>query len=311
VENNLKHSEIAVIAAEYFTNINWEFSKIESGSSNSTYRINLEGQAYVLSIFESQNSDHVDELTSILKLLEQRGIRSSRVVTTKDGRLHSTFNGKPVLLKEFIAGEELTHATVTSPVASDIGGELARLHESGVFESRKDTQHYGPKIIDGIAAGLPQGKFRNWFVAEFERLSAEFPEDLPKGYVHSDVFPDNVIIEDGQFKCLLDFEYLSYFPRVFDLSCGIVGLTWSDGKLNIDLARSLISGYEAERPLELREKEALNYFCQYITLFFAGWRYRQFNISFPNPERAEDYLEMIDMLEVFKNQTPGILESGE
>ena len=311
MENNLKHSEIAVIAAEYFTSTKFEFSKIDSGSSNSTYRINLNGLAYVLSIFESKNSDHVDELTCILKQLEQRDIRSSRVVATRNGRLHSTFNGKPILLKEFIAGEELTHATVTSPVASDIGGELARLHKSGVFESRKDAQHYGPALFNGIAADLPDGKFRNWFLADYERLSTKFPGDLPMGYVHSDVFPSNVIIEDGQFKCLLDFEYLSYYPRVFDLSCGIVGLTWQDGALNIDLARSLISGYEAETQLELKEKEALNYFCRYIALCFAGWRYRQFNISFPDPERADDYLEMIDMLEVFKNQTPGFLEFGE
>jgi homoserine kinase type II len=311
MENNLQHPEIATIAAEYFTNPNFDFSKIDSGSSNSTYRININGKAYVLSIFESKNSEHVDELTSILKQLELRGIRSSHVVATINGRLHSTFNGKPVLLKEFIAGEELTHATVTSPVITDIGGELARLHNSGVFESRKESQHYGPELFNGIAADLPDGDFRNWFVAEYERLSSEFPDDLPMGFAHSDVFPSNVIIEDNQFKCLLDFEYLSYYPCVFDLSCGIVGLTWHDGALNADLARSLISGYESERQLELKEKQALNYFCQYIALCFAGWRYRQFNISFPNPERAEDYLELIDVLEVFKNQTPGSLEPGE
>ncbi len=141
-------------------------------------------------------------------------------------------------------------------------------------------------------------------MTEYERLSSEFPSGLPMGYVHSDVFPDNIIIEGGQFKCLLDFEYLSYFPLVFDLACGIVGLAWQDDALNVNLSRSLIRGYEMERQLELGERKALDYFCQYIALFFAGWRYRQFNVVFPNPERAQDYIVMIDIVETFKSNPP-------
>ena len=149
-------------------------SRIDSGSSNSTYRVDLNGQSYVLSIFESNDSGHVAELTSILKQLEECGIKSSRVVPTLDGRLHSTFNDKPTLLKEFIAGEELTHATVTVSVASDIGRELARLHGSGEFETRRDTQHYGYEVFEGIAAELPGGNFKIWYLDEYNRLSADF-----------------------------------------------------------------------------------------------------------------------------------------
>ena len=96
-----------------------------------------------------------------------------------------------------------------------------------------------------------------------------------------------------------------------DLACGIVGLACQDGALNVTLSRSLINGYETERQLKLEERKRLGYFSQYIALFFAGWRYRQFNITFPNPERAQDYLVMIGIVETFKNQTPclGRLES--
>jgi homoserine kinase type II len=302
MDNKLNRAEIATIVAQYFSDSNFEYSRIESGSSNSTYRISVNRQAYVLSIFESKGSEHVAELTSILSQLEDRGIRSSRVIATADGRLHSSFNGKPILLKEYISGEELTLATVTVSVAADIGRELARLHGAGDFESRRCIQHYGLELFEDIAAELPDGDFKDWYLREFQRLSADFPTDLPMGYVHSDVFPDNVIIENGQFKCLLDFEYLSYYPRVFDLACGIVGLAWRDAALNVDLSTSLIGGYECERQLESAEKRALHYFCQYIALFFAGWRYRQFNITLPNTERAEDYLDMIEIVEAFKSQ---------
>jgi len=300
--NKLDATEIAEIIDQYFPVSSFDYSKMESGSSNSTYQINLNEQTYVLTIFESNNSEHVADLTSILKQLEECGIKSSRVVTTTDGRLYSVFNDKPILLKEFIAGEELTHATMTHAIASDIGKELARLHGAGNFESRRNTQHYRLDIFEEIAAELPDGKFRDWFLIEHERLSREFPSNIPMGFVHSDVFPNNVIIEDGQFKCLLDFEYLSYFPLVFDLACGIVGLAWQDGALNVNLSRSLIRGYEAKRQMELEEGKTLDYFCQYIALFFAGWRYRQFNVIFLNPERAQDYITMIDIVETLKNE---------
>ncbi len=302
MSNNLDHSEIAEILEEYFSISSFTYSKIESGSSNSTYRINLNEQIYVLSIFESSNSDHVDDLTFILKQLEKHGIKSSRVVATTDGRLYSEFNDKPILLKEYIAGEELTHAAMTDSIASDIGRELAKLHRAGNFDSRRETQHYGLSVFEAIASDLPESEFKDWYTVEFERLSNEFPSDLPMGFVHSDVFPNNVIIEGGKFKCLLDFEYLSYFPLVFDLACGIVGLAWQNDALSANLSKSLIRGYEIERKLELGERNSLDYFCQYIALFFAGWRYRQFNIVFPNPERALDYRVMIDILEALKNE---------
>jgi homoserine kinase type II len=311
MDNKLNRAEIAVIVAQYFSDSNFEYSRIESGSSNSTYRISVNGLAYVLSIFESKGSDHVAELTSILSQLEDCGIRSSRVIAAVDGRLHTTFNGKPILLKEYISGEELTLATVTVSVAADIGRELARLQGAGDFESRRGIQHYGLEIFEDIAAELPDGDFKDWYLREFQRLKADFPSDLPMGYVHSDVFPDNVIIENGQFKCLLDFEYLSHYPRVFDLACGIVGLAWRDAALNLDLATGLINGYQSERQLQSAEKKALHYFCQYIALFFAGWRYRQFNITIPNSERAEDYLDMIDIVEAFKSQLPEKLADFE
>ena len=302
MSSDLDRLEITEILGEYYSDSSFTYSKIESGSSNTTYRIKLDQQNYVLSIFESNNSDHVDELTLILKYLENFGIKSSRVVATSDGRLYSAFKDKPILLKEYIAGEELTHAAMTESIASDIGRELAKLYQAGSFDSRRETQHYGLDVFEGIASDLPEGEFRDWYLFEFERLSSEFPSELPMGFVHSDVFPNNVIIEDGRFKCLLDFEYLSYFPLVFDLACGIVGLAWQDGALNVNLSRSLIRGYEAKRQLELEERKTLDYFCQYIALFFAGWRYRQFNVIFLNPERAQDYITMIDIVETLKNE---------
>lgn len=302
MSSDFKRSEIAEIVEAYFSDPIFTYSKIDSGSSNTTYRICRDEYNYVLSIFESNNSDHVDDLTLILKQLEYYDIKSSRVVATADGKLHSVFNNKPILLKEFIEGEELTSAAVTESIVSDIGRELARLHLAGSFDSRRETQYYRLDVFEGIASDLPEGEFRDWYLIELERISSEFPSNLPMGFVHSDVFPNNIIIERGKFKCLLDFEYLSFFPCVFDLSCGIVGLAWQNDALNTNMSRSLIQGYEMERKLEEAERKSLNYFCQYIALFFAGWRYRQFNIVFPNPKRALDYKIMIEILEAFKKE---------
>lgn len=302
MSSDFNRSEMVEILGVYFSDSDFTYSKIDSGSSNTTYRICRDEYNYVLSIFESNSSDHVDDLTLILKQLEFYDINSSRVVATADGKLHSVFNDKPILLKEFIEGEELTSAAITESIVFDIGRELARLHLAGSFDSRRETQHYRLNVFEGIASDLPEGEFRDWYLIQFERISSEFPSDLPMGFVHSDVFPNNIIIERGKFKCLLDFEYLSYFPFVFDLSCGIVGLAWQNNALNTKLSRSLILGYEMGRKLGEAERKNLNYFCQYIALFFAGWRYRQFNVVFPNPERALDYKIMIKILEAFKNE---------
>ena len=310
MSSDFNRSEIAEILEAYFSDSSFIYSKIDSGSSNTTYRVNQDEQTYVLSIFESSTSDHVDELTLILKQLEYYDIKSSRVVATADQQLHTAFKGKPILLKEYIEGEELTVAAITESIVSEIGRELAKLHLAGSFDSRREAQHYRLGVFESIALDLPEGEFRDWYLVELGRISSEFPTDLPMGFVHSDVFPNNIIIERGKFKCLLDFEYLSYFHLVFDLSCGIVGLAWHADALDTNLSRSLIAGYETERKLEEAERKSLNYFCRYIALFFAGWRYRQFNIVFTNPKRAMDYKIMIEILEAFKNEPLCLDELG-
>lgn len=91
---------------------------------------------------------------------------------------------------------------------------------------------------------------------------------LPQGLVHGDLFRDNVLFQDGQVSGLIDFDHTARGPLLFDLA--VVALDWAylaDGG-EAELA-ALASGYEAERPLEVGEREAWGRALELASLRFA------------------------------------------
>jgi homoserine kinase type II len=80
---------------------------------------------------------------------------------------------------------------------------------------------------------------------------------VPTGFIHGDLFRDNVLWDDtGALVALLDFESASRGVLAYDLMVTV--LAWCVGDaLDASLVRALLGGYEAERPLEPRERAAL------------------------------------------------------
>ena len=112
------------------------------------------------------------------------------------------------------------------------------------------------------------------------QVSWALGEALPQGLVHGDLFRDNVLFQDGRITGLIDFDHTARGPLLFDLA--VVALDWVylAGGGDAQLA-ALASGYEAERPLEEREKEAWG-----RALGLAGLRFALSRIAAPKKDPA-------------------------
>ena len=85
---------------------------------------------------------------------------------------------------------------------------------------------------------------------ELARIEAAWPQDLPQGVIHADLFPDNVFFEKGAVSGLIDFYFACHDVLAYDLA--IMLNAWcfeADVNFNITKARALLAGYQSVRPM--------------------------------------------------------------
>ena len=121
-------------------------------------------------------------------------------------------------------------------------------------------------------------------------------DELPKGIIHGDLFPDNVIRQNDGNLFLLDFEEVCNDILAFDLAMTFVGFGWEEGEPINDRWVAILEGYQSVRKLTKEELDALPDLHKLATLSIAAWRYWQFKINLPGTIHEDRYLEMTDRL---------------
>ena len=132
--------------------------------------------------------------------------------------------------------------------------------------------------------------------SEVSTLSRVFPENLPLGVLHGDLFPDNVIGCDGEVLAILDLEEAWIGPRAFDLAMAFVGFGWEDGKPVEKRWGALVDGYQSISKFSQEEISALPILHRFATLSIACWRYWKHNLTSPDVSLSERYVEMLERL---------------
>jgi homoserine kinase type II len=94
--------------------------------------------------------------------------------------------------------------------------------------------------------------------AELEALARLWPQDLPAGVIHADLFPDNVFFAGDEVTGIIDFYFACNDLLAYDLAiCLNAWCFEADRTFNVTKGRALIQAYESVRPLAAVEREAL------------------------------------------------------
>ncbi|MGB2097492.1 MAG: phosphotransferase, partial [Candidatus Puniceispirillales bacterium] len=98
---------------------------------------------------------------------------------------------------------------------------------------------------------LPQ--IENWLTS----IEQNWPNHLPQGIIHGDLFPDNVLFEHTVITGVIDFYFACHDMLAYDLAVMINAWCFDKPHLfNLDKARALVAGYTECRPLQDNERQA-------------------------------------------------------
>ena len=61
-------------------------------------------------------------------------------------------------------------------------------------------------------------------------LSQKWPNFLPKGIIHADLFPDNIFFVDSKISGILDFYFSCYDQLIYDVAITCNAWCFKNGK---------------------------------------------------------------------------------
>ena len=260
--------------AEGVSNSNWLIET--TGSPQSAGQA---GSRFILTMYER----HIDlaDLPFFLDLLDHlaaRGCPVPRTIHDRHGAASRIINGKTVALIEFLPGLSVDRPTVAQ--ARSAGEALAGMHLASRDFPGSRPNDLGPAGVTALFDKC-EGRLGEidpvlpGIVAQHSPVvAAHWPGDLPHGIAHTDLFPDNVLVEGDRVNAMIDFYFACHETLAYDLAT--THLAWSfereNNRFRSNIGQALIEGYETVRPILEEERAALPLLAKAAALRFIATR---------------------------------------
>lgn len=285
VYTHLGAEVLAGLVAEYDVGELTSVKGIAEGISNSNWLVETTGAdgagaRFILTMYEYRIE--LADLPFFLALLDHladKGCPVPRTIHDRAGQRFRLLDGKAIALIEFLPGVSVSAPTPGQ--AEAVGRALAQLHLAAADFPATRANGMGPAEWQRLADALgPNGlaaidpHFATQVARDLPAVIAAWPADLPRGTIHADLFPDNVLMLGNRVAGLIDFYFACTDLLAYDLAVTHAAWCFSgDGKqFDAALSAALLTGYEAVRPLEPAERVALPLLAQGAALRFAMTR---------------------------------------
>jgi homoserine kinase type II len=285
VYTHLGAEDLAALIAAYDVGEVQSAKGIAEGVSNSNWLVETTRGRFILTMYERRiNLDDLPFFLDLLDHLAGTGCPVPRTIHDRDGASFRMVDGKAVALIEFLPGVSVDRPTPAQ--ARSVGGVLAQMHLAAAGMNAARTNDLGPETsarvlsacgADALARidpALPAA------IDHTNRVVSDWPSDLPQSIIHSDLFPDNVLMLGSSVTGLIDFYFACTDMMAYDLA--VTHAAWSFGKgghqFRPDVGKALLAGYESVRQLDEQEREALPLLAQGACLRFVS-------------SRAQDWIE--------------------
>lgn len=285
VYTHLGAETLASLIAEFDVGQLRSAKGIAEGISNSNWLIDTTGAdgagaRFILTMYEYRiELEDLPFFLSLLDHLAAKGCPVPRTIHDRSGQLYRQLGDKAVALIEFLPGVSVSEPTPGQ--ARAVGRALAQLHLAAADFPQSRANGMGPaewlRLADACGAdGLSSidAGFAAQVAQELPQLVAQWPADLPRGVIHADLFPDNVLMLGDTVSGLIDFYFACTDLLAYDVAVTHAAWCFDGTGRNFDAAISaaLLEGYESIRPLSEAERAALPLLARGAAMRFAMTR---------------------------------------
>ena len=198
VYTEVSDTDLEAFLADYGLGKLLAYKGIAEGVENSNFLLHVEAGLFILTLYEKRVS--AADLPFFLALMEHlaaRGLACPQPVKMKNAAMLGMLAGRPAAIVTFLEG--VSSRRPTNSQCAALGAALGRLHQAGADfrQQRPNTLSLKawPQLFDLAKdrADEVQPGLCMFIADELAFLERTWPKDLPRGVIHADLFPDNVL----------------------------------------------------------------------------------------------------------------------
>ncbi|WP_440109193.1 phosphotransferase [Paenibacillus sp. QZ-Y1] len=240
------------------------------GFANLKWKLNTNSGTYFVKQYNaSRYSDNllvsVERALGFQDRLQKAGIPCPKVLPHGRRYIQRTPSGERYMISSFCKGTMVNPGEVNTNQMYHLGYVTGKLHKWLNYNAPKSVPlHWAPISKELMISRWKQ----NWDEAQrgesskyisalelqkkiIEEIDLAQFELCEEGWVHWDLFVDNILFYPNQVSGILDFDRMHYIYPEFDISRAILSGCILNNNINIESTRAFIKGYRESIPLSV------------------------------------------------------------
>ena len=301
-ENNLK---------DFFSKYNLgkllKFQGIQEGIENSNYFVKTDSGKFILTVYEKRVEEKdLPFFMGLMKNIFNKNFPSPEPIINKNGNYITEIFGKKAAVVSFLEGASKKNLTPDN--CYEVGIYTAKLHMITKNLNIKRTNRLSVNSWRLIYRKIQRDCSKIYpdltkiIERNLEVIEDKWPENIPRGIIHADLFPDNIFFKGSKLTGIIDFYFSCYDFYALEIAICLNALCF-EGKnenlsFNVTKAKKFIDGYSSIRKLTEEEKESLKILCHGAAMRFLLTRvFDYLNLTEDALVKIKDPIEYLKRLE--------------
>ena len=288
-----------------------DFKGIKEGIENTNYFLIVGEKKYILTIYEKRvKEEDLPFFAELMLKLNASRFHCPVPILNNEKVAITKYKEKKLMISSFLDGSA---KDILSPDnCKSVGREAAKLHEitKNFKINRKNDLSVNSwrKIFNSVkeSCGKIHKELPHLIETNLIDVEKNWPNDLPRGIIHADLFNDNIFFEKEKFSGIIDFYFSCNDFFAFEIAICFNALCFDGHKdnlsFNVTKAKKFIDGYREIRDLSDNEKKSIKVLSQGSALRFLLTRvFDALNTVDGAIVKVKDPMEYLKRLEFHKN----------
>ena len=271
VYTKINNKQIKFIEKKYNIGKIINYSGIKKGIENTNFLLKTKKSKYVLTIFEKRvQKKDLPFFMSLMFGLSKQGIRCPEPINNKKGKYLFKIQNKTACLVSFLEGKDKKQ--LSNEDCFQVGKNAALLHMAAkklrlYRKNSLSVNSWGPllKKVDNRINKLSRNLI-NTMKIDLTDIKKKWPNNMPHGVIHCDLFIDNIFFLKKKYYGFIDFYFSANDFLAYELATCVNALCFKKRNkvyvLDKNKSSQLLKGYETVRKLNSKEKSNFNTLCR-------------------------------------------------
>ena len=307
VYTRLSENELDEFFSKYNLGKLLNYKEIKEGIENTNYLIQAEKGKFILTLYEKRiDEKDLPFFMSLMRNLFDKKFPSPEPIINKNGNYISEILGKKAAVVSFLDGSSKINLTPKN--CYEIGMYTAKLHliTKGLAGKRENKLSVNSwrKIYNRVKKDCSKIHPNLAAVVEknLDEIEKNWPNKIPSGIIHADLFPDNIFFKNNKLTGIIDFYFSCNDFYAFEIAVCLNALCFEGKKenlsFNVTKAKKFIDGYSKIRSLSEDEKKFMKILCQGAAVRFLLTRvFDYINLTEGAIVKIKDPIEYLKRLE--------------